>query len=350
MNREIIALESLLKDYLYGKIDITHKIEKEVIQKEPYEFIKSKEKRDAVKRGITLEEAIRFYLDEAVKSGNKESTVRTKRKKLNPFKKFLQNHLEVNSVDYISDFAGIDESLIKMYISSKRSESESNYTKSSIQVLRGFYNYLEKEKMIEVNPMNEVMIYKRKFEFNKTKIKFLTHSQITGLVECFDNTQRSGLRNLLVTALILESGMLPSEIVSIKYENIVFERNEIYIGTKENLKILQFSDQTILLLQKYLQTFGLTEGYLFRHKRRKDEKTDSRTISRMFDAYEKRFDFEVNPTILRNTFAKDFLKIGNGILELSNVLGIRLDSCKSHYSEFLVRRESIVGGLIWNEN
>ncbi len=341
MNKEVIALESLLEDYLYGKVDINQKIEKETLEKEVYEFIKDTEKREAVKKGLRLDEAITFFLDDSIKNGNKSSTLRSKKQKLRSFEIFLDKY----EIDYNTDFTLVTTDVIEDYIRSRTSVSESNYVKTSLQVLRAFYNYLERDRLIINNPMTGVIVNGTKYKYREVEVKYLENYQITEVLSLFDEKKKLGLRNTLYTLLLLESGLLPSEMINIKINDINFIGQYILVGIRR----LYYSKRMFEVLEKYMKVFDIKDGYLFRNRERPDDKLRKTSITKVFDAYEKFADFELNPTILRNTFAKRYLELNGDMLGLSNVLNIRLDSCTRKYKRF-VNKNKLIGESLWKEN
>ncbi len=325
MNKEILALEDILKKYLNNDIEIEEKLEQETIEKKHYEFISDSRKREAVKSGLSFIDAYNFFIDYSIKRNNKEVTIRNKQYKLASFKKFLKHPLSFGfnyDVGYYNDITLITEGVINDFLSTRNRHS-TVLVSSYYSVIRALFNYLEMDRLIISNPVNNIKLKNH----SRKELRVLSHNQIISLINLFNKNRNMGLRNLLFVLLILDTGLLVSELVNIRNEDVLLQ--SIVIKSSNGIREIDISENTKKLLEHYIED-NCNEDSLFQNSN--NNKYDPRTITRMLSSKSKIIGFDIKPTILRDTFAMDYLQSTGDFVGLAYILGTTIDNVKYRYS------------------
>lgn len=119
MSKNILALELVMQQYLNGDLEFTPQegVDDEYYDKNERLVITDSDKYEMIRRGVTAQEALDLFIDNSVKKGNKESTLRGKIKRIKSFVKYLLNY---NDDDfYYLNFGKIEPKVISDYLSSR---------------------------------------------------------------------------------------------------------------------------------------------------------------------------------------------------------------------------------------
>ena len=130
-----------------------------------------------------------------------------------------------------------------------------NYKKTTIlrkiASIRGFYKYLYRERLIEVNPADSLIAPKK----GKTLPKFLTDDEMEKILDNVEINTPAGFRNKAILELLWATGMRVSELSGLNFEDLELDNNEIRVfgkGAKE--RIVLISNRAKKYLEQYIKT------------------------------------------------------------------------------------------------
>lgn len=186
--------------------------------------------------------------------------------------------------------------------------------------LKAFFSYMHNEGNISVNPAKGIPHIKPE---RKDK-RLLTKTELDMILKAMDRTTFHGYRNLIITKLILDSGMRISECLSLTDGDIDFRYRAISLN-----KDVKYNKERLVYVSG-----GMMDD-LKRWLRYKDRYSSSELLFpttrgtrlniRNYEGYLRnigqRYGLEVTPHVLRNNFAKYFLMGGGNISTLSRLLG-----------------------------
>lgn len=273
-----------------------------------------------------VEEFINYLQNERRYS---ENTVKAYRKDLSVFSSWLSNNVE--SIDYIYDdeevidfkidFNSIDHHLIRRFINFL---NRTNYKKRTlsrkIATLKSFFKFLNRQELIETNPM--VHIISPKLE--KSLPKFMYEYQIESLMNAPDLNTPIGLRDRAIMEVLYASGIRVSELVSIKINDIDLDLGTINVTGKGNKeRIVPIGSFAIEAIKNYYKSGFLEDKgeYLFYGLRGKP--LGDRSVRALLDTYIKKVSTTLNisPHTFRHSFATHLLERGSDLRVVQTFLG-----------------------------
>lgn len=273
-----------------------------------------------------VEEFINYLQNERRYS---ENTVKAYRKDLRVFSSWLSNNVE--SIDYIYDdekvidfkidFNSIDHHLIRRFINFL---NRTNYKKRTlsrkIATLKSFFKFLNRQELIETNPM--VHIISPKLE--KSLPKFMYEYQIESLMNAPDLNTPIGLRDRAIMEVLYASGIRVSELVSIKINDINLDLGTINVTGKGNKeRIVPIGSFAIEAIKNYYKSGFLEDKgeYLFYGLRGKP--LGDRSVRALLDTYIKKVSTTLNisPHTFRHSFATHLLERGSDLRVVQTFLG-----------------------------
>ena len=243
-----------------------------------------------------------------------------------------------NDLTQFADFCGqndlfVAKDVIKSYIASMHEQYKQKTVKRKIASIKAFYNYLENEEIIEINPMRKI-----KTEFREERIlpRTIPASTIELLlrhmyaIKADDRLtlweQKILIRDISVVELLFATGLRISELCNLKTERIDLEQGILCIkgkGAKE--RYLQVGNQTVLQqLNEYANTWKteLVKSDYFFHNRY-GQRYSEQSARRMIQKYvtQAQIDMHITPHMFRHAFATLLLEEDVDIRYIQKMLG-----------------------------
>ncbi|MDQ0350611.1 integrase/recombinase XerC [Alkalibacillus filiformis] len=143
----------------------------------------------------------------------------------------LQQFNQFLSKEVISHFNAVNYSDIRLYLTELYNSGLSRVSASrKLSSLRTFYYYLEKENIVEHNPIEYVSMPKR----DKKIPQFFYAEELERLFNVEDCSQPLGQRNQALIEILYATGIRVSELVQIKLKDIDYTLGTILVHGKGN--------------------------------------------------------------------------------------------------------------------
>ncbi|WP_238981099.1 tyrosine-type recombinase/integrase [Geobacillus sp. YHL] len=175
---------------------------------------------DAIDFQIALEK----FLEDCEIRNCRPQTIQYYRNELSVFYKILrEQEIEVNVYRVTPEI--IKQNVILYMKNQKKCKTVTINTR--LRALRAFFNFLEREKIIskKQNPFHEIKLLKDR----KKAVPTFTKEEIHILFKQPNLRTFTGVRDLTIMMLLLETGIRASECVGIRLSDIDFQRSRILI-------------------------------------------------------------------------------------------------------------------------
>ena len=232
-----------------------------------------------------------------------EMTINSYREDLIEYNEFLGNNF--------TNITNIDKNIINKYLKYLyERELNKNSISRKLSSIRGLYNYLVREEIIEENYFNSISNPKKDLYLPK----FLNDSEMDKLFNaCMDETPLNQ-RDKLIIELLYATGLRVSELVNIKIKDMDIKEKIIKVlgkGSKERIVI--YNNHTSEALNKYLND-GYNElnkknsGYLIINKN--GDKLSERYVRNIINKLVRKagLNIKIRPHTIRQTFATDMIE------------------------------------------
>lgn len=279
---------------------------------------------------------------------------------LNDFLIFLKKERDFSDktvISYGEDIAGfllylkeenvakeiIDKSVVRNYLFQLRKEKLENTTiRRKIAALRLFYSYLQNRDIVLKNPFLTISLPRK----SKKLPEFFSHEEINSFLnENAKRTDHLAKRDQAIMELLFASGLRASEIISLKYSMIDFDRKTIrIIGKGRKERITHFNDVAKEALNDYTSTLRILligdkedEGYVFLNK--SGEKLSERGLEYIVADCAKKcsFPLHVHPHMFRHSFATELVNNGADLRVVQELLGHESVSTTSIYTDVSIQ-------------
>jgi integrase/recombinase XerC len=251
-----------------------------------------------------------------------------------------QANVDLKSIDVIS---------VRGFISSlqQKNKKQSSVARR-LAALRSFFKFLQKEKIVDSNPAQQVASPR----VEKNRPNTLTVEEVLKFLEVPDKTTVLGKRDRAILELLYGSGLRVSELANLNLNDIDFKNYGLRIkikGKKE--RIVPFSEHAKLALETYLGVRGELLAEALEDERDpmavflnyQGTRLTTRSVGRMIDKYIEEDCPElknVNPQALRHSFATHLLQEGADLRSLKELLGHARLTTTQQYAQIAATQRS----------
>lgn len=226
------------------------------------------------------------------------------------------------------DFTELDARTIREFLTMLRQER--NYTAAGlnrkIACLKGYFAYLEVEKLLPVSPMTRI----RSAKESKLLPKVLTQPEVSRLLdtveECLQETKFPELRirDRAIFELFYATGIRLSELVGLDRDDLDFDSLSMRVIGKGNKERVVFFNQTAgEAVIEYLKSTPRKApgGPLFLN--RYGARISQRGVEKLFANVLRKSGLEkhATPHTLRHSFATHLLEEGSDLVTIKELLG-----------------------------
>jgi len=265
-----------------------------------------------------IEYFITWLADE---KGYSHYTVGSYRRDLLQFAAAAGSEIEVGSVDM---------GVIRNYVYNLNIRNKSSSVARKLSALRSFFKFLEREKVIQHNPMISISMPKQEQHIPV----FLSVDEVFALLEAPGAGDTFAARDRAILELLYSTGMRVSELVSCNMTSLDFANGMVMVKGKGNRqRIIPFGTQAV----KSLRAYFVEREDLLRKRLQQGKKFDReslflnsrgtrltvRSVERMISDYGRKagLDKPVTPHVLRHSFATHLLEMGADMRSVQELLG-----------------------------
>lgn len=238
-----------------------------------------------------------------------------------------------------SDLAHVTTEDIQAYVSYMNQQTyASSSVARKVAAIKSFFNYLSSRQFIASNPTARITSPKVKKRLPQT----LTFEEVERLLMApTDDVLPKNWRDIALLKTLYTTGMRVTEVVSLRQEDVDFERGVLHCPTKEEVRDLPIDAATAVDLHQYLQkgrpflSKNKAENALFLNHR--GQQLTRQGLWLIIKAYAKqaKLDQEVTPHTLRHSFAAHKLEKGGNLQDVQRLLGHANLSTTQVYTQLL---------------
>ena len=260
---------------------------------------------------MTISQALQEFLIGHQIKGNSPHTVRYYNKNIAQFMAFTGDIQTDNiSLSHLREYY--------LHLTSKPITSITIQT--YIRAVRAFITWCYMEEYIPVNICDKFRLPKAK----RKAIDILTDNEIQSLISCFNTKTDTGLRNLCICLLMLDSGLRMNEVVTLKMSSLHIQESYIIVtgkGDKERFVPIGLNTKKHLL--KYMSQYrNYTHGETPLFVKVRTIPIENSTIKQLFRKLKIQSEIpRLRAHLLRHTFATRYLDNGGDIYSLQSILG-----------------------------
>ncbi|MEC2076393.1 tyrosine-type recombinase/integrase [Metabacillus fastidiosus] len=208
---------------------------------------------------LTMEQAIDLVMAGKSAEGLRERTLKDYKKDWGYFVTWLQKNYEIETVDELSpqifrDYINYLKYDAPKYDGHKYIKNEQGIGLSDttinirLRVYRAMFNYLEREDLIEINPMTNVRLLKQDIDLTNC----FTDDEVKEVLRQPNQRDYVGFRDYVAMMLLLDSGIRANELLSLRTTDIDFQTRFITLGGDKNKnrkpRLVPISAHTVKLL------------------------------------------------------------------------------------------------------
>lgn len=237
------------------------------------------------------------------------------------FENYITHIYQITQIEQITHYH------IKSWLVHQINEGLKNRSVArKISTLKSFYNFLLREQLVTINPLNKVQapkVEKRLPEFvEQNAMENLFDGNLTD--EHFENTFE-GLRDKLMVNLFYATGIRLSELQNIENQSVDFYKKQIKVlGKRNKERIIPITNEVIELIKQYNNqkiANGFVSNYLLLTN--KGEPLYAKLIYNTVKKYLSKVTTlsKRSPHVLRHTYATHLLNQGADLNAIKELLG-----------------------------
>ncbi|MEW5821363.1 MAG: site-specific tyrosine recombinase XerD [Cyanobacteriota bacterium] len=218
---------------------------------------------------------------------------------------------------------------IKLFLDYLSENYKKNSASRKIATLKTFFKFLNREKLIVLNPSKDIRAPKKERQLPA----FLDKNEINSILNTPDISLPKGLRDRAILEVLFATGLRVSELCSLNFSNINLEENEITVlgkGSKE--RIVLISNKAKRFLTKYID---LAYDNLCKNETLKNKSSSplfinnngfrlsTKSIDRIVKEYAQKANItkNISPHTFRHSFATHLLNNGADLRVVQELLG-----------------------------
>lgn len=261
-------------------------------------------------------------------------------------KSYYDDLIEYNDFinDNFKDILNIDIDITKEYLKYLYDRRiNKNSISRKLSSIRGFYNYLVREEIINTNYFNNIPNPKKELYLPK----FLNKQELDKIFSVCSSDTPLVQRDTLIIELLYATGIRVSELINIKVKDIDINNKSIKVlGKGDKERIVLYNNHTKEALDIYLN-----DGYKIFNKKGSEYLILNHRGSRLSDRYirviidklvrKANLDIKISPHTIRHTFATDMLEEGADLVTVKELLGhesLNTTSIYTHITNEQIRK------------
>jgi len=206
-------------------------------------------------------------------------------------------------------------------LNSRRPRAKKPINSTTIQkyyrALSSLFNFLIREEVLEYKPLSKIKVPRAE----KKVIKALSANEVNQIISSLKNAFE-GKRNKAIILVLVDCGLRLGELLNLKAIDVNMEQQLLKVDGKTGERVVRFGSTTAKALRKYMKVRNSINGHsdslwiIAEGSPLKDS-----SVETLFIALSKKAGINVNPHLLRHTFATLWLRNGGDSLMLQRLLG-----------------------------
>ncbi len=233
-----------------------------------------------------------------------------------------------------ADIRAIDKQILKSYLKNISAQTKPKTVKRKMATLKAFFNYLEFEDIIVVNPFRKMRIKIQEGKQLPRTIEVKVIRQLfrhlyrkkTGMIGINSYTAKAIVRDIAVLELLFETGLRVFELCNLRKDDVDLGRGYVKVlgkGKKERIVPI-CTPETTAALKDYYQVFKDTishSEYFFIN--RLDRRLSEQSVRFMIKKYagELKITDNITPHMFRHSIATLLLEREVDIRYIQDLLG-----------------------------
>ena len=252
-----------------------------------------------------------------------ENTIQAYSYDLDKFFDFAENELSIKKLSGITEDT-LNDFLKNLYSGKSKEKFSSKSVARIISSLRSFFRYLDAEKVIDINPAENIESPKTP----KTLPEVLSIEEVAKILDQPETDNKLALRDKALLETMYASGLRVSEAINLEISNVFFEEGFVRVfgkGSKE--RIVPIGKTALKFISKYIkESRNLLKGknsYNFLFLNFRGGKLSRMGILDIIKKYSSIAGIKknVHPHTLRHSFATHMLQGGADIRIIQEMLG-----------------------------
>ncbi|AXN39612.1 tyrosine-type recombinase/integrase [Peribacillus butanolivorans] len=269
----------------------------------------SKEELRIIKKNISDEEAFEEFFKDCYLRNLRPATISYYKNEFHAAKKIMNKQLVECEQKNIENLILQSKQIMKVTTINTR-----------LRALRAFFNFLDKRKLIDINPMKNVKLLRDR---QKT-IETLDNKEIEKLIKIIRKEKTFvSFRDEVIILVFLDTGVRLSELVGISVGDV--RENKIVIRKTKNLfeRTVYLSGTTQEQLSRYIKIRGELEVTNKLFISQDNRELNPHSIQTRLTKYGKlaKISKRVSPHTFRHTMAKRMIVSGVDVFSLMHLLG-----------------------------
>ncbi|MGP6146207.1 site-specific tyrosine recombinase XerD [Jeotgalibaca sp. A122] len=267
-----------------------------------------------------MDDIIQEYLHHLrIEQGLAVNTVQSYKRDLNKYTSFL-------AAKKIASFDAVVKADVKEYLTMLNAEKLATSSISRmISALRQFHKYLVEEKVIKINPLDDLKLPKKKQNLPKS----LSVNEVDHLLSTPDTKTVLGLRDRAILEVLYATGLRVSELVTLTLSELHLDLGFIQtIGKGDKERLVPLGEEATYWVEAYLATSrpSLAKGraetphlFLNFHGKGFSRQGIWKNLKKLVQ--EAGIHKNVSPHMLRHSFATHILENGADLRIVQELLG-----------------------------
>ncbi|MGA1863636.1 MAG: site-specific tyrosine recombinase/integron integrase [bacterium] len=259
-----------------------------------------------------------------IEKGASWYTIKSYREDLLQWSDYISQNLEKDRADSGDGFSiqSVGTQDMINYISSlfRKKLSKASIARK-ISTLRSFFRYLNKQGILEINPLQDISAPK----FVRKNPDFMTIDEVFSLMDAPLDNDPTGPRDKAILELLYATGIRVGELVSLNQGMVDFNEGIIRVkGKGKKERIVPFGSKAKKALEIYLSSGTCERAWnkpLFHNNR--GERLSQRSVHRLVKKYCRKISIkkQLSPHAIRHTFATHLLESGADLRIIQELLG-----------------------------
>lgn len=191
-----------------------------------------------------------------------------------------------------------------------------------ISSIKSYHDYLFFNKILDTDPSKNI----KKPKVKRVDVEILTEDEVDKLLKFEDLSTPKRIRDKAIFEILYGTGIKVTELIDMNLEDVDLEIDYIYCGSGKNQRVIPLCETTEFYLLKYINESRdlLTypeEKALFVNAQ--GQRFTRQGLWKLIKKYAKEANINknINPTVLRNSFAIHLLNGGANVAVVNKILG-----------------------------